>query len=59
MEACEEGLGKVERREGGEVINGDSCGWFGFKEGEERGDGDAAGDALSSKVGDMTAAILS
>lgn len=42
----------------GDVIRGGSCGWFGFEDGEDIGDGEVAGDDVVSNVGDITAAIL-
>jgi hypothetical protein len=57
FDACEVGRCRVDRREGGDVISGGNGGWFGFEDGEDTGDGEDAGETVSS-VGDMTAAIL-
>lgn len=56
FDACEVGLCRVDRREGGDVINGGNGGWLGFEDGEDTGEGEVAGETVSS-VGDMTTAI--
>lgn len=54
LEACDIGRGSVDLREGGEVINGGSGGWFALDDGEVTAGGEVAGDEL----GDITAVIL-
>jgi hypothetical protein len=56
LDACEVGRCRFDRRVGGDVIRGGNGGWFGLEDGEDMGDGEVAGDTVSS-VGDMTAAI--
>lgn len=57
FDACEVGRCRLVRREGGDVINGGNGGWLGFEDGEDTGDGEVAGETVSS-AGDMTTAIL-
>jgi len=52
------GLCRFDRRAGGDVISGGNGGWLGFEEGEDTGDGEVAGEAEVSSVGDMTAAMI-
>jgi len=49
---------RFDRRAGGDVISGGNGGWFGFEEGDDTGDGEVAGEAEVSIVGDMTAAMI-
>ena len=39
------------------MINGGNGGWLGFADGEDTGDGEVAGETVSS-AGDITTAIL-
>jgi hypothetical protein len=51
FEACDIGLGRVDRRVGGDVMSGGSAGWFAFDPGEgAAAGGDVAGDDVDAMV---------
>jgi hypothetical protein len=58
LEACDTGRGRLLRRDGVDVVNGDSAGWFGFGLGFGGEAVSAAGEAAGDEVPVMAAIAM-